>query len=284
MIKCVAKFSGVGGSKWSELYYFAGNVSSSNVGFTSLMQIARCAFLDKRSMLRSVRYSNPDGNLRASFPIDLSLNGTWDSGTTDPDQAGQAIVYTLSSANPLASRKIVFHGLNEDQTGVNIATSQPYVGQATKSAINEFLNIYATGGGVIRCLIRGVVVGAGLIQVNSIARSMVNAENTVLTCAEAHGLTRGQQCLIRGADRKTAPGLNGVYMVLAVDGLWLTVNYKAPAAATVFNAGCFIRANTFNQSAAITSFSYHSVVSRKVKGSFFDSRGARSRRALRHLA
>lgn len=284
MIKAVVRFTGVSGSKWMELYYFSGNFSNGVTPFTQQMIQSRLSFLDNQAMMRSIRYSNPDGGTRASAPIDVSLAGTYPSGGEEAAQPGIYASYTLSSVTPLATRKIKFHGLNTKQYGISATTGNPFVAADFNTRVLGFLTLLVGGGAVIRCLTRGVTLGNGLSQVTQVARDNVNVKNSVITTAQNHGIPDNAMVLIRGADKKVLPGLNGTFKLLAKTATTLTVNYTMPTATVAVSGGCFVRNNDFTQTAAIALGSFHSIGSGKVKEAFFDSRGARSGTKIRHLA
>lgn len=284
MIKAVFKFSGPGGSQWTEILYTSGTFTPQNDPIPVSVRIARLAFLDDQSMLRSIRYSNPDARDRASAIQEYNVAGTYNGGTEQAAIPEVSLVYTMSSVTPLGNRKIHFHGLNELQYDVNIQTGNVAVKQAVKDLVNQFMSEYVNSGGVIRLLTRNVTIGSGLSHVTSVKEDLDNPQNSIVTTKENHGIVLGDMVRIRGASKKSAPGLNGTYMALAFTAKTITINYTAPSDVTLFSGGCFLRLNTYVANAAVANWSYHSVVGRKVKGSFFGSRGARSGNKLRHSA
>lgn len=284
MIKAVVRFSGVAGSKWTELYYFSGSFGSGSLPFTPQMIASRLSFLHPQNALRSIRYSNPDGGSRASAPIEVNSAGFWPSTGAVAAQPGTYASFTMSSLSPLATRKVKFHGLATNQFSIDDTSGNPTISSTFRNAAIGFISLLRNGGGVIRCLTRGVTLGSGLSQVTQVARDATNTRNAVLTTQQNHGITVNQMVLIRGADRKVLPGLLGTFKALAVTATTITINYTMPTATVAVSGGCFVRLADYSPSAAITSADYHSIGTGKVREAFFDSRGARSAQKVRHLA
>lgn len=284
MIKCVVKFSGVSGSKWAEMFFFSGSFDRTAQPFGPSLQTARLNFLDNQSYLKSIRYSNPDSATRASSIYEFQSKGFYPSDGENAALPGLAAVWTLTSTNPLASRKVWLHGLNEKQFGVNTQTGNPEITDEARGLMGAFCAAVANNGGSIRCLKRNVTLGNGLFQVLKAEMDVDNFANTRLTTKGSHGFTVPVNVLIRGADRKTAPGLNGTFKLLAQTATTLTINYQMPTQTVQFSPGCFVRTAEYETSCPIDGVGFHSLSVRKVQESFFGSRGARSRRAIRHLA
>jgi len=284
MIKTTLKFTGVGGSTWTELLYFAGTFSQSAAPFNNQLIAQRLAFLDNQCTLRLIKYSNPDGGTRASAVFAVNQKGTYVSGGNAAALADVAAVWQLNSATPLASRKMWMHGMNTAQYTVDQTTGEPYILAGAKQQIQAYVSLLVFGGMVIRCLTRGLSLGNGLFAITQAERDPLNPKNTILTTQGNTGFAANDMLVIRGTDRKTAPGLTGTYKALTVATNKITVNYTMPTATVAFSGGATVRQATYVSSAAVTQASYHSIAAKKVKETFFDSRGARSAQRIRHLA
>lgn len=289
-------FTGPGGVVWHEVYdSIASDLDAATPSSNSLEIKARAHLLNGLCVFNTVTVKSIDDPSVPPVQVGINLSGSVADPPLNPANAKEAAVYRLlcSDGTSIASRKLWLRGLNERDVSRDEVTGKDVVNAEFAAAVSLFLikmqglpaptSVQPRKYGMIprtRATWEGPLKRFKIIGLTGVPGD----DQAVIETDAAHGLAKGQRIVINATDAKTAPGLKGIFTVIAFDATHLTVRYSTPAA-DIHPGGYLyrlIRPTLLPIQAVSCRFAF--LGSRDTKKLDTNSRGRRPAKRLRLLA
>lgn len=220
-------FTNAAEDTWTENYWWQGESAAAAAKPRADLIDARLAMLSVFHQLYQVRaVAVDDPNVSAVTNYGLKGTRAGLTGTDKPDLSGSTALFRMKTSNG-KRRMLWLRGLSDADIALS-AAGKPELAPDFPAKVAAFLVQLILDQYGMAYIPAVAGTGAYAWHYLKTADGLASPGFTVITTADAHGLAAGNYITLGSTNKKTVPGLKGIFKVLAVTDTSLTVRYTTP--------------------------------------------------------
>lgn len=275
-------FSALGSNAnaWTETYYATANSLQEAATYQQGFINRRLELLHPVNVFQKIRISEVGQN-RVSTVRVVGQKGIA-AADHDPHPPSVAVVCSMGSANPAASRRLWLRGCSTGMAWRRPDTGEDHFNPHFRTSLAAFFDMLSRQGYGILPLAKLTPGGPYPLKVLGVDGTRHPGKSWLEVNANP-GIVAGNRIIVRKFSKKLLPGLDGAYQVLAVDGNEFQIQYATPEHRTIVTEEGTLRKEEYPTLGPLVPSlcGPQYISSRQTRGFFSNVRGSRRAARLR---